>query len=145
MYFLRKIIFYFPSEERISNFPVKKQNNIFPDNTRKIIFQCDIFGKIIFSENLEKENMAFCAVSFLLLPNIASPSRTTATSATLTENTFSNNYNSLQTSGNLVITLNDHHAQLLMLGNQHNSFENNKEDQLYRDFQEIKKKQSYNI
>ena len=26
-----------------------------------------------------------------------------------------------------------------MLGNQHNSFENNKEDQLYRDFQEIKK------
>ena len=83
--------------------------------------------------------MAFCAVSFLLLPNIASPSRTTATSATLTENTFSNNYNSLQTSGNLVITLNDHHAQLLMLGNQHNSFENNKENQLYRDFQEIKK------
>ena len=95
MYFLRKIIFYFPSEERISNFPVKKKNNIFPDNTRKIIFQCDIFGKIIFSENLEKENMAFCAVSFLLLPNIASPSRTTATSATLTENTFSSNYNSL--------------------------------------------------
>ena len=34
--------------------------------------------------------------------------------------------------------MSDHHAQFLILGNQHNSIENN-EDQLYRDFQEIEK------
>ena len=72
-----------------------------------------------------------------LLPHIASPTHTTATSATLIDNIFSNNCNSPYTSGNLVITLSDHHAQFLILGNQHNSIENNKEDQLYRDFQEI--------
>ena len=44
-----------------------KRNIIFPDDTRKIIFQCDFFGKTIFSEHLEKENMVFRAVLFLLL------------------------------------------------------------------------------
>ena len=39
-----------------------KRNIIFPDNTRKIIFQCDFFGKTIFSKHLEKENMVFHAV-----------------------------------------------------------------------------------
>ena len=39
-----------------------KRNIIFPDNTRKIIFQRDFFGKTIFSEHLEKENMVFRAV-----------------------------------------------------------------------------------
>ena len=42
-----------------------KRNTIFPDDTRKIILQCDFFGKIIFSEHLEKENMAFRAVKCL--------------------------------------------------------------------------------
>ena len=40
-----------------------KRNIIFPDDTRKIIFECDFFGKIIFSKHLEKENMVFRAVS----------------------------------------------------------------------------------
>ena len=35
---------------------------IFPDNTRKIIFQRYFFGNTIFPECLEKENMVFCAV-----------------------------------------------------------------------------------
>ena len=39
-----------------------KRNIIFPDDTRKIIFQCNFSGKTIFSEHLEKENMVFCAV-----------------------------------------------------------------------------------
>ena len=39
-----------------------KRNIIFPDNIRKIIFQCDFFGKTMFSKHLEKENMVFCAV-----------------------------------------------------------------------------------
>ena len=32
-----------------------KRNIIFPDNTRKIIFYCDCFGKTIFSKYLKKE------------------------------------------------------------------------------------------
>ena len=35
---------------------------IFPDNTRKIIFQCNFFGKTTFPGR-EKENMVFCAVT----------------------------------------------------------------------------------
>ena len=38
---------------------------IFPDNTGKIIFQRNFFGKNIFSGCLEKENMVFRAVSML--------------------------------------------------------------------------------
>ena len=41
---------------------LEKRNIIFPDNTRKIIFQRDFFGKTIFSKHLEKENMVFRAV-----------------------------------------------------------------------------------
>ena len=37
----------------------EKWNIIFPDDTRKIIFQCVFFRKTIFSENLEKENIVF--------------------------------------------------------------------------------------
>ena len=40
-----------------------KRNIIFPENTRKIIFQLDFFEKSIFSEHLEKENMVFRAVT----------------------------------------------------------------------------------
>ena len=43
MYSLRKIVFHFPSKEKISYFPEKK--NISPDNTRKIKFQLDFFWK----------------------------------------------------------------------------------------------------
>ena len=39
-----------------------KRNIIFSDNARKIIFQRNFIGKIIFPEYLEKENMIFRAV-----------------------------------------------------------------------------------
>ena len=39
-----------------------QRNIIFPDNTRKIIFQWDFFRKITFTEQLEKENMVFRTV-----------------------------------------------------------------------------------
>ena len=39
-----------------------KRNIIFPDNTRKIIFRRNFFGKTIFSGLPEKENMVFRAV-----------------------------------------------------------------------------------
>ena len=58
--FLRKIIFHFPSGGKIIF--LGKRNIIFPDNTRKIIFQRNFFGKTIFSGRLEKENMVFRAV-----------------------------------------------------------------------------------
>ena len=55
--------------------------------------------------------------SSLLLPHITSPTLTTATSATLIGNIFSNNCHYPYTSSNLDITLSDHHAQFLILGN----------------------------
>ena len=58
--FLRKTIFHFPSEGKIIF--SGKINIIFPDNTRKIKFQRNFFGKTIFSGRLEKENMVFHAV-----------------------------------------------------------------------------------
>ena len=49
-----------------------KRNIIFPNNTRKIIFQRTFFGKTILSGHLEKENMVFRAVKkfFTLFCNI---------------------------------------------------------------------------
>ena len=55
VYFLRNIILHFPSKEIISYFRVKKKN---PFNTRKIIFQWDIFGKTIF-QNIWKKKIWF--------------------------------------------------------------------------------------
>ena len=60
----------FPGKDRLS-LPAQgkkiifsgKKNITFLDNTRKIIFQLDFFGKTIFSGRLEKENMVFRAVS----------------------------------------------------------------------------------
>ena len=39
-----------------------KRNIIFPNNTRKIIFQRNFFGKTVFSGRPEKENVVFHAV-----------------------------------------------------------------------------------
>ena len=60
-------------------------------------------------------------------------------SSPLIDNIFTRNCNSPYSSCNLVITLCDHHAQFLIMKNQPNISENKKEDQLYREFQEIKK------
>ena len=43
MYFLRKIVFHFPSNKKYYIF--RKLNTIFLDNKRKIILQCDFFWK----------------------------------------------------------------------------------------------------
>ena len=77
--------------------------------------------------------------SSFLLPHIASPTHTTAASTTLTDHIFTNNCNSPYTSGNLVITLSDHHAQFLIMENQRNLSESKRKDQLCCDFQEIGK------
>ena len=62
--------------------------------------------------------------SFLLLQT-ASPTCTTAVLATL-DNIITNNWNSPYTSGNLVITLSDHHAQFLIMENKPNLSESKK-------------------
>ena len=51
-FFLRKIIFHFPCKEKI--YFREKRNTIFPDITKKVIFQGDFFGKTVFSESLKK-------------------------------------------------------------------------------------------
>ena len=75
-------------------------------------------------------------------PHIASPTRTTATFATLVDNIFTNNCNSYYTSGNCVIIFSDHHAQFVIMENQPNFSESKKEDEPSREFQGIKKNKS---
>ena len=77
--------------------------------------------------------------SFILLPHIFSPTRTTATSATLIDNIFTNNYSSSFVSGNLVNTLLNRHAQFLTMELQCSSLEVDSTEQMFRDFQEIEK------
>ena len=77
--------------------------------------------------------------SFILLPHIFSPTRTTATSATLIDNIFTNNYSSSFVSENLVNTLLNRHAQFLTMELQYSSLEVDSTEQMFRDFQEIEK------
>ena len=58
--FLKKIIFHFLPKIKIIF--SRKRNMVFPNNTRKIMFKRDFFGKTNFSGRLEKENMVFRAV-----------------------------------------------------------------------------------
>ena len=53
--------------------------------------------------------------SKLLLPNISTPIQIASTSATLIDNIFTNDYYNTFTSGNLVTTLSDHLAQILIV------------------------------
>ena len=46
-----------------------KGNFIFPDNTRKIMFQRNFFGETIFSGRPEQENMVFRAVTSRIKQN----------------------------------------------------------------------------
>ena len=77
--------------------------------------------------------------SSLLLLHIFSPTCTTSSSATLIDNIFTNNYNSSFVSGNLVNTLSDHHAQFLIMGNQHSPLELDSKEHMFQDLQEIEK------
>ena len=60
-FFWERSSFIFHQQKNISYFR-EKRNIIFPDDIWKIIFQCNFFRQIIFSEHLEKEIMVFHAV-----------------------------------------------------------------------------------
>ena len=77
--------------------------------------------------------------SSLLLPHIFSSTRTTSSSATLMDNIFTNNYNSSFVFGNLFNTMLDHHAQFLIMGNQHSPLELDSAEQMFRYFQDMEK------
>ena len=74
--------------------------------------------------------------SKLLLPNISNPTRITSTSATLIDNIFTNNYDNIFMSGNLVTTFSDHLAQILIVLIQ-NTTRHKELRKVHRDFQEI--------
>ena len=61
-----------------------------------------------------------------LLPHIAFPTHVTLNSQTLIDSIFSNNYDSFFTSGNLVTTLSDQHAQFLLMEFQTKQMDNEK-------------------
>ena len=81
--------------------------------------------------------------SNLLLPHIVCPTHVTVNPQTLIDNIFSNNYDSSFTSGNLVTTLSDHHAQFLLIKFQTKQMDNEK-IQMFRDFSKIKNKNLVN-
>ena len=108
-------------------------NDYLPNLLEKLLMK-DLFGD--FNANLLKYDIDTdisifldLIYSFFLLAHIASP--------TLIDNIFTNICNYPYTSGNLVITLSDHHAQFIIIENQPNLSESKKESPLYRDFQEI--------
>ena len=74
--------------------------------------------------------------SNILLPNISSPTRITSTSATLIDNIFTNDYDNTFRSGNLVTTLSDHLAQILIIPIR-NATGYKEPKKVYRDFQVI--------
>ena len=76
--------------------------------------------------------------SKLLLPNFSNPTRITSTSAMLIDNIFTNNYDNTFTSGNLVTTLSDRLAQILIVPIR-NITRYKEPKKVYRDFQEILK------
>ena len=55
------------------------------------------------------------------------------------DNIFTNNCHFSSVCGNLFSTLSDHHAQFLIIGNQHSSFEFESTEQTFQDFQKIEK------
>ena len=73
--------------------------------------------------------------SKLLLPNISSPTRITSTSTTLIVNSFTNDYDNTITSGNLVTTLLDDLAQILIVPIR-NTARYKEPKEVHRDFQE---------
>ena len=73
--------------------------------------------------------------SKLLLSNISSPTRITSTSTTLIVNSFTNDYDNTITSGNLVTTLLDDLAQILIVPIR-NTARYKEPKKVHRDFQE---------
>ena len=65
MYFLRKIIFYFPPRKSIIF--SRKRNVIFPDGTRKIIFRCDFFLERPSFQNIWKKKIGFLCSKYYLI------------------------------------------------------------------------------
>ena len=76
--------------------------------------------------------------SKLLLPNISSPTQIMSTSATLIDNIFTNNYDNTFMTGNLVKTLSDHLALILIVPIQ-NTTRHKEPKKIHHDFHEILK------
>ena len=69
-------------------------------------FESDYLTNLLTILSSENKTIDFS----LFLPHIFSQNRTIATSATLIDNIFTNNYNFSFISGNLINTLSDHYA-----------------------------------
>ena len=73
--------------------------------------------------------------SKLLSPNISSPTRITSSSVTLIDNIFTNDYDNTFTFTNLVTTLSDHLAQMLIVIR--NTTRHKEPKKVQQDFQKI--------
>ena len=121
------------------NYPTNLLDTLSSENKTVVLlgdFNADLLK---YDQNSNISDFLDLMYSSLLLPHIFSPTRTTSSSATLIDNIFTNNYNSSFVSGNLVNTLSDHHAQFLIMGNQHSPLELDSKEHMFQDFQEIEK------
>ena len=90
----------------------EKRNIIFPDNTRKIIFHHDFFGKTIFSGRLKKKNLVFRAIFEVFIKN----QKRFFTKTILLENTAFNVYKISKTQNITILDNNFFEEQTLFVG-----------------------------
>ena len=93
-------------------------------------------GLLKYDHDDEAADFLDAVYSKLLLPNVFNPTRITSTSATLIDNNFTNDYDNTFTSGNLVITLSDHLAQISIISIR-NKTRRKGPKIVHQDFQEI--------
>ena len=105
---------------------------------KKMVVLLGDFNADLLKYDHDEEVLGFLDAMYskLLLPNISSPTRIMSTSATLIDNILTNDYDNTFTPGNLVTTLSDHLAQILIVPIR-NTTRHKEPKKVYQDFQKI--------
>ena len=106
----------------------------------KMVVLLEDFSADLLKYDHDEEVSGFLDVMYskLLSPNISSPTRITSSCATLIDNIFTNDYDNTFTFTNLVTTLSDHLAQILIVPIQ-NTTRHKELKKVQQDFQKILK------
>ena len=80
----------------------------------------------------DKDTADFIDIIYLssLYPTINTPTRITATSKTLIDNIFHNNFTRKITAGNIATSISDHLTQFLIIRDQTTNFDNNRKKEV---------------
>ena len=98
---------------------------------KKIILICDININILNCDSDKDTTDFFDTISAsLLYPTINTPTWITATSKTLIDNTFYNDFTNKITAGNIAISISDHLTQFLIIRDQTTNFDNSRKKEV---------------